>query len=31
MGSIPIVASVVGGASPQVGELIGKILKGLFG
>lgn len=31
LGSIPIVASVVGGAAPEVGEFIGKLLKGWMG
>lgn len=31
LATVPVVASLVGGASPQVGELMGKILKGAFG
>lgn len=31
LASIPLVASAVGGAAPEVGEFIGKLLKGWFG
>jgi hypothetical protein len=31
LASVPVIASVVGGAAPEVGEFIGRILKGAVG